>query len=119
MYTSFIDTYMSTQKVDVPLQAGSKRSTELPTSGAGPSKRKPSPIRFDVKIDSLGSGMGRKQTREIYHPPRDQFSKKVSNGNFPDFETSRGGGGGGRSWRGRGRGRGRGGAGGGGRSWRV
>ena len=118
MYTFFIHTYMSIQKVDVPLQAGSKRSTEVPTSGAGPSKRKPSPIRFDVKVDSLGSGIGRKQTREIYHPPRDQFSKKVSNGNFPDFETSRGGGGGGgRSWRGRGRGRGRGGA--GGRSWRV
>ena len=53
---------MSTQKMDVPLQTSSKRSTELLVSGAGPSKRKPSPIRFDVKVDSLGSGIGRKQT---------------------------------------------------------
>ena len=94
------------QKVTSSLPVGSKRATDT-TSGAGPSKRKHSPIRF-----SESTSDSKKQSREIYLPPRDQFSKKAAtNGSFPDFEYSYGG----DYQRGRGRGRRRGRA--GGRTW--
>lgn len=65
-----------------------------------------SPIHFDESSDSKG----RKGTREIYHPPRDQYSQKVSNGSFTEFESTppQRGRGGRRGWGNR-RGRGRGG----------
>ena len=97
--------FVCLQKTDVPVSVGLKRSpAQSSTSTAA--KRKPSPIRFDVSSDKSTGGAGgtggggRKLAREIYRPPRDQFSKKVSNGaSFPDFGAFSG--------RGRGRGRGR------------
>ena len=75
-----------------------KRST---SEGAIPAKRKPSPIRFDVATDEEARRTKR-ETQGIYSPPKDRFSKDISNGN--SFQNWRGGG---RGWkRGRG-GRGR------------
>ena len=75
-----------------------KRST---SEGAIPAKRKPSPIRFDVATDEE-SRKTKRETQGIYSPPKDRFSKDISNGN--SFQNWRGGGGGGIR-RGRGRGR--------------
>jgi len=75
-----------------------KRST---SEGAAPAKRKPSPIRFDVASDK-GT---KRETQGFYSPPKDRFSKDISNGS--SFQSWRGGRGGWRRGRGRGR-RGRG-----------
>ena len=74
-------------------------------SGSGPAKRKPSPIIFETKGSGDTSKDTRKETRQVYEPPRNQFSKSLSNGTFQELESQgsyRG------SWGGkRGRGRGR------------
>lgn len=80
-------------------------------------KRKMSPIRFDGDSSGGGVARGRKETRAIYHPPRDQYSQKVTNGSFDEAPV---GGGQRRGGWGTRRGRGRTGRrGGGGGSWRV
>ena len=96
------------QKADPPAGVGVKRSPSQVAAGTA-AKRKLSPIRFEPSTASKSTtaGGGRKQTREIYRPPRDQFSKKVTNGTFQDFGSYRGRGrgrGGGGRRRGRGRG---------------
>ena len=56
-----------------------------------PAKRRPSPIRFD---SSSAKGGARKDPVTIYSPPKDKFSKKITEGsNFEDYavKTKRGG----------------------------
>ena len=95
------------------IELGTKRP-QVPAGTSSPAKRRLSPIQFDEPTGK-GTGNNRKETREIYHPPRDQYSQKVSNGSFPDFDTSYTGRGGRRRGWGSRRGRGRGGWGRGGR----
>lgn len=52
-----------------------------------PAKRKPSPIRFESKGDVSTAKDNRKQTRQMYEPPKNQFSKSLSNGNFQELEA--------------------------------
>ena len=107
--------FLILQKTAAPSGTGLKRSPAQSTAGVA-AKRKHSPIRFEssggatAKPAATGGSNGvRRQPREIYHPPRDQFSKKVSNGSFQEFGSYRGRG---RERDGRRRGRGFGG------SWR-
>ena len=76
-----------------------KRTTSDATgSKATPPKRKPSPIHFSSS-EVTGLSPQKRESRSLYQPPRDRFSKNISNGSFRENRSGR---------RGRGRGRGRG-----------
>lgn len=90
------------QKPDTVPGSGLQRK-RLSSEGAAPAKRKHSPIRFESSGDSTLS-KEKRDTITYYTPPRDQFSKKFSNGGgFESYQSRKRGGRGGRGFR-RGRG---------------
>ena len=98
---------LPSQKPVLQRKRPSGASAATVTNQATPPKRKPSPIRFESSDSGGKSSAGKRETRSLYQPPRDRFSKNVDNGSFGE----------GRGQRGRGKGRGRGGRGRG--TWRV
>ena len=85
---------LSRQKPDIADQrkrtsSQSEASAVSSEEGAAPTKRKPSPIRFDLK-SSESSSSTKKDTLSLYQPPRDRFSKKISNRSFGEGQSGQG-----------------------------
>ena len=105
MKSNFLTSF---QKPDnVPEGRLQRKRTSSEGEGVTPAKRKHSPIRFDSSNATGQQNVGKRDTIQYYTPPKDQFSKGISN--VGNFETYRGRGrSGGRRGRGRGQGQRRG-----------